>query len=110
MLGLVSALNHLRRENPALQVMDNVTFLDTANEALVGYAKQSPGNCILSIVSLDPFGTQEGLAVVPASLGLPPSFAVTDLLTGEEFRWRIGPNYVRLSAGERQAHVLRVHG
>jgi starch synthase (maltosyl-transferring) len=108
LLPMIKRLNLARRSNPALQELSNVTFLDTANDALVGYAKQSGGNTVIVVVSLDPLGTQEGLAVVPAQLGLPPSFAADDLLSGESFTWRIGPNYIRLKAGERQAHVLAV--
>ncbi len=108
LLPMVKQLNLARRSNAALQELSNVTFLDTANEALVAYAKRSAGNTVIVVVSLDPFGTQEGLAVIPAQLGLPPSFATEDLLSGESFTWRIGPNYVRLKAGERQAHVLAV--
>ena len=44
--------------------------------------------------------------MIPAELGLPPAFTVTDLLHGESFQWRIGPNYVRLDPG--QSHVNRV--
>jgi hypothetical protein len=33
---------------------------------------------------------------------------VHDLLTDERFQWRIGPNYVRLEPGVRQAHVIRI--
>jgi starch synthase (maltosyl-transferring) len=47
------------------------------------------------------------VATVPASLGLAPSFTAHDLLSGERFAWRIGPNYVRLEPGVRQAHVFR---
>jgi starch synthase (maltosyl-transferring) len=108
LLPLVKRLNEARRSNAALQELSNITFLDTANDALVGYAKQSAGNTVIVVVSLDPFGSQEGLAVIPAQLGLPPSFAAEDLLTGERFAWRIGPNYIRLAAGQRQAHVLAV--
>jgi starch synthase (maltosyl-transferring) len=108
LLPLVQKLNSARHSNAALQDLSNITFLDTANDALVGYAKQSGGNTVIVIVSLDPFGAQEGLATIPAHLGLPPSFEAHELLTGEHFRWRIGPNYVRLVAGERQAHVISV--
>jgi starch synthase (maltosyl-transferring) len=45
---------------------------------------------------------------VPASLGLAPSFTAHDLLSDDRFAWRIGPNYVRLEPGVRQAHVLKV--
>jgi starch synthase (maltosyl-transferring) len=108
LLPLIRQLNHIRRENPALQELSNITFLDTANEGLLAYAKQTGANTVITVVNLDPHYPQEGLAVVPAHLGLAPSFTVQDLLTGERFHWRIGPNYVRLTPGERQAHVLRV--
>ena len=47
-------------------------------------------------------------AIVPAELGTPPAFSVLDELSGDHFQWRIGRNYVRLTPGERQAHLLRV--
>ena len=59
-------------------------------------------------INLDPHQPQEGVAVVPDSLGLPPSFTVHDLLTDERFVWRIGHNFVAFVPGVRQAHVLRV--
>jgi starch synthase (maltosyl-transferring) len=108
LLPMIARLNHARRQNPALQELSNVTFLDTANEALVAYAKQSAGNTVITVVNIDPFQTQEGLAIVPAHLGLPPSFTVHDLLSDERFSWRIGPNYLRLQPGVHQAHLLQV--
>src|SRR5215207_6982407 len=110
LLPAIRRLNDIRRENPALQVLGNVTFLETHNDALIAYAKHAPGNTIIVVVSLDPFGVQEGGEIVPAELGLPPVFPVEDLLTGEHFDWRIGGNFVRMEAGQRQAHVLRVVG
>jgi starch synthase (maltosyl-transferring) len=60
------------------------------------------------VVNLDPYQPQTGVATVPASLGLPPSFTAHDLLAEERYQWRLGPNYVRLEPG--QAHVIRVEG
>ncbi len=108
LLPMIQRLNLARRENPALQELSNVTFLDTANEALIAYSKHSPGSTVITVVSLDAHQPQEGLAIVPANLGLPPSFTARDLLTDERYQWRIGPNYVRFEPGVRQAHVLRV--
>ncbi len=108
LLPLVKRLNFLRRENPAFQHLSNVTFLDTANDALIAYVKQSAENTVFTVVNLDPHQPQEGVATVSASLGLPPSFTAHDLLSDERFNWRIGPNYVRLEPGVRQAHVIRV--
>ncbi|HEX8977727.1 MAG TPA: alpha-1,4-glucan--maltose-1-phosphate maltosyltransferase [Solirubrobacteraceae bacterium] len=108
LLPLLATLNHVRREHPALQSLSNITFLDTANEALIAYAKQTGSDTVLCVVNLDPHQRQEGVAVVPASLGLPPTFSVRDHLSGEQFQWHIGANFVGLSPGWRQAHLLTV--
>ncbi|MFZ0040158.1 MAG: alpha-1,4-glucan--maltose-1-phosphate maltosyltransferase [Solirubrobacteraceae bacterium] len=108
LLPMIGRLNEIRRENPALQQLSNVTFLDTANDALIAYAKQSGGDTLICVVNIDPHQAQQGAAVIPASLGLPPSFTVHDLLAGDRYQWRIGPNFVALAPGVRQSHVLRV--
>jgi starch synthase (maltosyl-transferring) len=107
MLPLIQRVNQIRKDNVALKELPNITFLDTANDALIAYAKHSRGNTIITAVSIDPHQTQEGLAIVPANLGLPPSFTAHDLLTDERYQWRIGPNYVRFEPGVRQAHIMR---
>ncbi len=120
LMPLIQRVNLARRENPALQELSNITFLDTANEALIAYAKHSrprtgarsrseaKPNTVITVVNIDPHQTQEGLAVIPASLSLPPSFTAHDLLADGDgrFQWRIGHNYVRLGPG--QAHLARV--
>jgi starch synthase (maltosyl-transferring) len=108
LLPMIKRLNEIRRDNPALQELSNITFLDTANEALIAYAKHARGNTVITVVNIDPHQAQEGVAVVPAHIGLPPSFTAHDLLSDERYQWRIGPNYVRLVPGERQAHVTVV--
>ena len=61
----------------------------------------------ITVVNIDPHQPQEGLAVVPASLGLPPSFTVHDLLSDERFQWRIGaelrPARARRAPGARDS-------
>ena len=108
LLPAIARLNAARRDNPALQHLANVWFLETENDALIAYAKRTGGNIVLVVVNMDPHQTQEGLAIVPAELGTPPAFFVHDLLSDEHYQWRIGPNYVRLEPGVRQAHLLRV--
>jgi starch synthase (maltosyl-transferring) len=108
LLPLIRRLNSIRRENGALQEFSNVTFLDTANDALIAYVKHAERNTLITIVNIDPHNTQEGLVMMPAHLGTGPSFTVHDLLSHEYFQWRIGPNFVRLEPGVRQAHILRV--
>jgi starch synthase (maltosyl-transferring) len=108
LLPAIARLNAARRDNPALHHLSNVWFLETENDALIAYAKRTGANIVLVVVNMDPHQTQEGLAIVPAELGTPPAFFVHDLLSDEHYQWRIGPNYVRLEPGVRQAHLLRV--
>ena len=108
LLALVTQLNRIRRQNPALQHLDNITFLDSGNDQLLAYAKRTGDNVLLCIVLLDPHTAQEGLAVVPPELGLPGTFEVRDLLSDERFGWQVGGNYVRLVPGLRPAHILSV--
>jgi starch synthase (maltosyl-transferring) len=103
LLPLVAALNNARRNEPALQRIENFFWLETENDALVAYAKDD----VLCVVNLDPFNEQAGVCVVPVVLGFPPAFEAADLLTGDSFTWRAGRNYVQLQPGK--AHVLKVH-
>ena len=108
LLPMIRRINEIRHDNPALQRLSNVFWLDAANDQILAYAKQEPGNTIICAVNLDPHHAQEGLLTVPANLGTPPVFVVEDLLTGVHHDWRIGANYVRLDPHTEQTHILRV--
>ena len=108
LLPLVGRLNAVRRANPALQQLDNLTFLETENEHLISYAKRTADNVVIACVNLDPAAPHEGVVVIPPELGLPGVFEVSDLLGELTFTWRVGRNYVRLEPGVQQAHLLRV--
>jgi starch synthase (maltosyl-transferring) len=103
LLPLIARLNAVRRSEPALQHVDNIRWLETENDQLIAYAKSDR---VICVVNLDPYGAREGVCVIPVSLGLPPAFEVRDLLTGVQFVWRAGRNYVGLGPGE--SHVLEV--
>jgi starch synthase (maltosyl-transferring) len=108
LLPLVQRLNQIRRDNPALQRLENLRFLETQNDALIAYAKREDRNLVITVVNLDPHAAQEGLVNVPYELGVPPSFTVTDLVDLGRYDWHIGGNYVRLDPWERAGHVLHV--
>ncbi len=108
LLPLVERLNRARRENVALQHLDDVTFLETENEQLFAYLKRTGENAVVCVVNLDPAAAQEGVCVLPVATGLPPAYPVRDLLAEETYTWHIGRNYVRLGPGA--SHLLRVGG
>jgi starch synthase (maltosyl-transferring) len=108
LLPLVARLNAIRREHEAFRRLDNLTFLETANDALIAYAKQDGGATVIVCVNLDPRSIVEGFVQLPPDLAFPDRFDVRDLLTDETWSWTPGGNYVRLAPGERQAHILLV--
>jgi starch synthase (maltosyl-transferring) len=111
--SLVSRLNHIRRENPAMHRLDRLHFHPIENEALVVYSKTSEdlGNVILTVVNLDPDRAQSGwvnLALDRLGLGGDAAFEVHDLLTGGRYRWHGSWNYVELKPWESAAHIFQV--
>jgi starch synthase (maltosyl-transferring) len=106
LLPLIARLNEIRRANRSLQRLDNVSFLETANESLIAYAKRDEADTVIVCVNVDPAASSEGLLTVPAALDLPASFVVQDLLTDETYAWHVGGNYVLLPPGG--AHVMHV--
>ncbi|MFE9927495.1 maltotransferase domain-containing protein [Streptomyces sp. NPDC005533] len=105
---LITALNRMRRRNPALQQLRDIHFHPTDNEQVIAYSKHAGANSVLVVVNLDPHHTQEATVSLDMPvLGLDwhGSLAVRDELTGETYHWGRA-NYVRLEPGRTPAHVL----
>lgn len=105
---LITALNRLRRRNPALQQLRDIHFHTTDNDQVIAYSKHAGANSVLVVVNLDPHHTQEATVSLDMPvLGLDwhGSLAVRDELTGETYHWGRA-NYVRLEPGRTPAHVL----
>lgn len=101
---LVRRCNEIRRASDVFRRVDNVTFVDTAHEHIVGYVKGHGGDAVVVCVNLDPYDDAEGLITIPPTLDLADRIGVVDLLSGDPHDWRVGGNYVRLPPGG--AHVL----
>jgi starch synthase (maltosyl-transferring) len=107
----IARINRIRRENPALQRLANLTFAESDHEQILCYAKSAPGNDLLIVVNLDPHAMHETMVTAPIEdWGLEPdqTYEMEDLLTGERYTWRGARNYVRLDPREKLAHVLRL--
>ena len=109
---LVSKVNGIRRENPALQSFANIRFLESNNDQILVYAKANPdrSNVLLVAVNLDPHHTQEATVRVPPDVsGAGPGarYEVRDLLTGAVYAWS-EQNYIRLNPHVLPAHILRI--
>ena len=104
-------LNRIRREQPALRRLGNLSFHATENEQILWYRKAAPEADLLVAVNLDPHQPQETFVQVPLaelSLREDEPFVVEDLLSGERYTWRGARNYVRLDPAHRVGHVLRL--
>lgn len=90
MRALISKVNRLRREHPALQRNEGLRFHEVDNDSLLAYSKQTPAgeDVVLVIVNLDPQHAQCGALRLPlAGLPFPPPYRAEDLLANDAELW-----------------------
>ncbi|WSL80675.1 alpha-1,4-glucan--maltose-1-phosphate maltosyltransferase [Kitasatospora sp. NBC_01266] len=101
---LLTTLNRLRREHPALQELRNLSFLPTDNDRIIAYTKRTGADQVIVVVNLDPTGVQEATVTLPGVVG---PLSVHCELSGGDHRWQ-HRNYVRLDPEQGPAHILTV--
>jgi starch synthase (maltosyl-transferring) len=109
---LITRVNRIRKENPALQDTYNIEFARCTNDQIVCYVKtdKRTGNQLIIAVNMDSWNTQSGHVTLPIEkAGLPQGeYMVRDLLSGDKYRWQGAINFVQLNPYEMPAHILRV--
>jgi starch synthase (maltosyl-transferring) len=110
---LITAVNRIRRENPAFHSTYNVTFYETDNDNIIFYGKISreTGNIILVVVNLDPTRVQGGRLHVPLEqLGIAPGhpYLVHDLISDEKSIWQGSWNFIELDPSRMPARIFKV--
>jgi starch synthase (maltosyl-transferring) len=113
---LLTQLNRIRREHPALQTLTTIRFHEADDDRVVVFSKHLPGTetpdsrsdtvIVVSVTTADA-ETSTTVHLDLDALDVSGPFEVEDLLTGEHFTWDANP-FVILSATHRPAHVLRV--
>jgi starch synthase (maltosyl-transferring) len=117
---LITRLNRIRHDNPALQQDRTLRFHDVDDEALVAYSKvegdrldtsrdEGP-NTILCVVNTDAYAVRSGtvhLDLEALGIGDQP-YQLHDLLSGARYFRRGADLPVVLDPGVTPAHVLRV--
>jgi starch synthase (maltosyl-transferring) len=111
---LISHVNRLRRESPALQTNEGLEFHPVDNEQLLCFTKSAPGGgeILLVVVNLDPHHTQSGWVDLPTrrwKIEEHHAYQVHDLLSDEWFLWEGGHNFVLLDPHRTPVHIFRVH-
>jgi starch synthase (maltosyl-transferring) len=110
---VLTRLNQIRRDNPALHDIRSLRFHPTDNEMLLCYSKRTDDgdNVILVVVNLDPHHTQAGWTALDLEpLGVDPAqpFEIHDLLGDARYLWQGAHNYIELNPHALPAHVFRV--
>jgi starch synthase (maltosyl-transferring) len=109
---LLTRLNQIRREHPALQQLRNLRFHHVDNPDVTAYSKrdEATGDTVLVVCTTNPHEIREATTALDLpALGLDwdTGFRVRDLLDGAEYRWGQF-NYVRLDPHHHPAHVFAV--
>jgi starch synthase (maltosyl-transferring) len=108
---LITRVNRIRRENPALQSNESLQFHATDNEQVIAYSKSTADNLVLVILNLDPYHVQRGwvkLALDRWGIGGTETYQLHDLLTDARFLWSGANNFIELDPTFAPAHILVV--
>ncbi|MFY9706182.1 MAG: alpha-1,4-glucan--maltose-1-phosphate maltosyltransferase [Desulfobacterales bacterium] len=110
---LITRVNRIRRENPALQQDRNLFFIPVDNEQLVSFGKytEDRSNIVIVVANLDPHHTHSGwVDIALEDLQLEPQqpYQVHDLLSDARYLWHGGRNYIELNPQVMPAHIFRI--
>ena len=102
MRELITIVNRIRHENPALQTDRGLRFHYAENDQLLAYTKSTPDNAnvILTVVNVDPHHVQRGVINLPLEeLGLERdrSYQAHELISGARYLWNGPRNFVELN-------------
>jgi starch synthase (maltosyl-transferring) len=109
---LITLVNKIRHENPALQSDRGLKFHPTENDQLIAYTKTTPdlADVVLTVVNVDPHHTQAGMVTLPLEeLGIrrDRGFQAHELLSGARYLWNGPRNYVEINPHAIPAQIFR---
>ncbi|HUG54912.1 MAG TPA: maltotransferase domain-containing protein [Vicinamibacteria bacterium] len=110
---LITRVNRIRKENPALHDNLGLRFHEIDNPQLLAFSKATRdlSNIVVVVVNLDPHHAHSGWLTLPlGELGLEGSgaYQVHDLVTDARFFWNGPRNYVHIDPASVAGHVFRV--
>lgn len=113
MTDIISMVNKVRKDNPALQSTWNLQFCAVENPNLIAYLKATDdlSNIILVVVNLDPHGNQIGYVQLPKDrlrISDKVNVKAHDLITDERYTWTQEWNFIELSPGKMPFHLFKL--
>jgi starch synthase (maltosyl-transferring) len=111
--SLITRVNRVRRENPALQSNDRLRFHPVTSDHLLAYSKVSEdgSNLMVMVVNLDPFHRHHGWVELPLAeweLDEHRPYQMHDLVTDARYLWTGARNYVDLDPHYLPAHLFKL--
>jgi starch synthase (maltosyl-transferring) len=107
---LITQINKIRKENPALQKTNNISFCDNDNPQFLSYIKIDGENILYIVVNLDPDHKQSGFCKLPKDiLALKhDKIEVKDLISDKKYVWDKEWNYVELNPKVCPIHIFKI--
>ena len=110
---MITLVNRIRHQNPALQSDWLLDFHPVDNDQLICYSKRSPDgtDLIVVVVNLDPHHRQLGFVTLPLKdlkIEDDRPYQAHDLLTNARYMWNGPRNYVELDPTVIPAHIFRI--
>lgn len=113
MTDIMSLLNKIRKENPALQSTWNVQFCPIENNQIIAFLKATDdlSNIILVVANLDTNRGQSGYIQLPKErlkLTDKVNIKLHDLITDEHYTWTQDWNFVDLNPHKMPFHLFKL--
>ncbi len=110
---LITRVNRVRRQNPALQQTRNLRFLPVSNDQLICFLKsdERSENVVVTVVNLDPHHIHSGwleLNLEELGVASPKAYQAHDLLSDARYLWHGERNYIELNPKVMPAHIFRI--
>lgn len=110
---VIALVNRIRREHPALQQTNDITFHRTGSDVLMAFSKRSTDgkDVVLVIVNMDPCHRHSGFVDLDLSLiGVETGevFQVHDMLTGDRHRWSTNHRFIEFDPTLLPARIFHV--
>jgi starch synthase (maltosyl-transferring) len=110
---LITAVNRIRRDHPALQSNDGLAFHEIDDDRLIAYSKRTPdrSDVVVTVVNLDPHQTHAGTLELPLhdlGIGEGHAYEAVDLLGGTTFLWQGPRSRVELDPAVCPALILHL--
>ncbi|MFN8455509.1 MAG: alpha-1,4-glucan--maltose-1-phosphate maltosyltransferase, partial [Anaerolineae bacterium] len=110
---LVTKVNQIRRDNPALHQYTNLRFYRADNDNILFYGKatEDKQNLILVVVNLDPYSAHESAIYIPIQefgIGWEETYQLHNLITDERMLCRGEQVIIRLDPQVEPAYIFQL--